>query len=366
MTNRDDIPVTAVLLPPVLVCAAMLSIAACVCLWTGIDGSKLFLPYLGVAIPASIIALLCALFVQVLLLARQGADEPVKHMQEWFRRRYPLMLLPGLILPIFLAGFTITKTGIPFIVGFGWEAFWAEADRLIFREDVWQLAHSFLGERSAPVLSWFYTMGWGVGFILVGAFVTFSASRGTVGVFYTAMLSTWLLGGCLTAYAFSAAGPVFAHLADPEVGQQFEGLKITLANVLAERNSVRLTQLYLEHAVGSHLAVKGGGISAMPSMHVGAACIFVLLGRRTLWVLPAVVFTLIIFVASGYFGYHYWVDGIAAAGIAWACWSAAELCYKARPNPVSANVSAVIQSVASAEPMFTSPKVAPDAPTPIQ
>jgi membrane-associated phospholipid phosphatase len=76
-----------------------------------------------------------------------------------------------------------------------------------------------------------------------------------------------------------------------------------------------------------HIAVKGGGISAMPSMHLGAASIYVLAARRTPWIVPAVLFWAIIFVCSGYFGYHYWVDGIVAAMVASACWSAAKRFY---------------------------------------
>ena len=345
MNSKDDIAVVAVLLPPIVLCGVMLLLATIVVLYSGIDGSALFLPYFKIAVPASIIGLLCSLFIYVLLLAREGADHTTKRIREWLYRRLPLIVLPGVLLPIFLASFTIVKTGIPFIVGYEWEAFWADADRLIFGQDVWRIAHSFLGERSAPFLSWFYVMGWGIAFTLGGAIFTFWAPRAAVGVFYATMFGTWLIGGCMIAYLFSAAGPVFAHLTDPEVGGHFEELRFTLANVLDETSSIRRTQSYLERAIDSPLAVKGGGISAMPSMHIGAAFTFVLLGWRTLWVYPAIVFTLIIFISSGYFGYHYWLDGIVAAGVAWVCWVAAERFYKGA-DPASYSASWRRNSVA--------------------
>jgi membrane-associated phospholipid phosphatase len=69
----------------------------------------------------------------------------------------------------------------------------------------------------------------------------------------------------------------------------------------------------------------------MPSMHLGVASIYVLAARKTPWLAPAILFWLIIFVASAYFGYHYWVDGIVAAAVAAMCWAAAERYRAATP-----------------------------------
>jgi membrane-associated phospholipid phosphatase len=76
--------------------------------------------------------------------------------------------------------------------------------------------------------------------------------------------------------------------------------------------------------------VKGGGISAFPSMHLGAASIYVLAARKTPWFLPSLLFWAAIFLSSGYFGYHYWIDGIAAAGVAILCWFSAEKALSSR------------------------------------
>jgi membrane-associated phospholipid phosphatase len=98
------------------------------------------------------------------------------------------------------------------------------------------------------------------------------------------------------------------------------------ANLPAD-NSLRLTQKYLAASVTAHVAFKGGGISAMPSMHLGAASIYIFAAQRTKWLVPAVLFWLTIFVLSGYFGYHYWVDGLGATVIAWLCWCASEFLF---------------------------------------
>jgi hypothetical protein len=142
------------------------------------------------------------------------------------------------------------------------------------------------------------------------------------------MMATWLLGGWLFAYAFSAAGPVFVHIFDPALAERFAELRYELNLALSTDGAVRETQAYLATAVVSKDAVKGAGISAMPSMHLAATSMYVLLARGTRWMAPALMFWVIIFVGSAHFGYHYWVDGIVAAGIAWLCWRAAELYFE--------------------------------------
>ena len=65
----------------------------------------------------------------------------------------------------------------------------------------------------------------------------------------------------------------------------------------------------------------------MPSMHLGACAVYVLAAWRTKWFAPSLAFWVLIFIASAHVGYHYWVDGIVAAIVAWACWEAAEYAY---------------------------------------
>jgi membrane-associated phospholipid phosphatase len=191
---------------------------------------------------------------------------------------------------------------------------------------VWRLTRDVLGSSQTPVWEWFYSVGWGAVFFISGNAVALYASRRFVGTFFTAMFASWLIGGCLMAYIFSAAGPVFAPAFDPALGARFGPLRDVLSASLGD-SPIGFTQHYLLSAIRSHVAVKGGGISAMPSMHLAAASIYVLAARGTRWLSPAVLFWLIIFVASGYFGYHYWVDGIVAAIVAAACWYGADAAY---------------------------------------
>jgi hypothetical protein len=69
---------------------------------------------------------------------------------------------------------------------------------------------------------------------------------------------------------------------------------------------------------------RGHGISAMPSMHVSAAFLFVLIGRRANRVaaLGFAAFALLILVGSVHLGWHYAIDGYASIPATWAIWRA--------------------------------------------
>jgi hypothetical protein len=314
-----------VLIAPAVVCAAMVAIAAVTCTIARIEVAYLFYPYFSMSFAVTVSALLLSVFCWVLLMARDRADGPGRKVVARVRSRATLLLLPFAILPLFLVSYTAAKTAIPFLVGFGWDGFWTEADRFLFGDDVWRISQHWLGTKWMPIYAWFYTAVWGFAFMGVMTFVAINARPSLVAVFYTAMLLTWTIGGWLMALTFSSAGPIFTHLFDPILGNHFRGLHEAIAANLPADNSLRLTQAYLAESINSRVAVKGGGISAMPSMHLGAASIYIFAAKKTKWLIPAVLFWLIIFVLSGYVGYHYWVDGIAAAAIAWVCWKAAEV-----------------------------------------
>lgn len=312
------------LLPPLLLCGAMLLCAIVTSTLADVSWKLLVVPYFLLSIATAFISVLVSVFCWVFQLALIKAEAPLQTVRERLRERAVYLLLPALGLPLFLASFTTTKTAIPFLVGYSWDPFWAEADRLIFGEDAWRIAFHWLDSGAVRPLEWFYSVGWGLSFISVMA-LPLNASARFTSKFYCAMMMTWLLGGVALAYLFSAAGPVFAHVAGPVGPDEFADLRAVLNSILPPDSPVRVTESYLASSLRSHTAVKGGGISAMPSMHLGTATIYVLAARRTWWLIPAILFWLIIFVASAYFGYHYWVDGIVAAAVAWFCWRASQL-----------------------------------------
>jgi hypothetical protein len=299
-----------------------------------VDFTPLFVPYFSTSIAVTILCVLLCVFWWVAKLALQKADKPLHRVWAELRPRLLYLLLPTIVFPLFLVSYTAAKTCIPFIVGYSWDGFWAAADRLIFGDDAWRITHRWLGENFMTLWQWLYTVVWGGALIFSSALIPLNARPRLVAVFYSAMIGTWLLGGVVMAYLVSAAGPVFAQMFDPRLASEFGPLHDFLDRGLGPGDPIRLTQHYLAAVVNIHIATKGSGISAMPSMHLGAASVYVLAARRTRWFAPTIAFWLIIFLASGYFGYHYWVDGVVAAGIATFCWMMADRLYRifARPH----------------------------------
>jgi hypothetical protein len=336
-----DISLRDALLPPTILCGVMLLIAFWLSAISGVDGRKLFAFYLSVSLFVTFVCVVAWSLLEVgaMVVAHEG--RPIEAIRRKIPTRLELIVLPCLIAPIFLAGFSTAKSAIPFVVGYPWEAFWAEADRAILGTDAWRITHAVLGPGLTAALAFCYAVVWNLSLILTKQFVAIYGGRRFVATFFTALLLTWIIGGCLMAYAVSAAGPVFAQLGDPSLAARFAPLHIQLNAVLVPDSAVLRTQAYLAEIAGNRMAAGGGGISAMPSMHVAEMAILVLAARGTRWVWPAITLWLLIFVGSIHFGYHYALDGVAGTLIALLCWKAAEAHFaraavRSRETPIAA------------------------------
>lgn len=310
--------------PPLALMALMLAGAAAVSSRTGVEGGKVFMPYLGAWGSLTLLSVLLWIFVQVAVLASTRADRPLQIVfGKLAARDKEGFLLSALVFPLFLGAYTWAKTSIPLAVGYGWETVWANTDRALLGTDAWRIAHAWIPPAMAPAWTFFYAVVWGFALVIVGSLVSAFAGRRFSATLFTAMMLTWLTGGFLLAYAISAAGPVFAHLADPGFTERFAPLRAELLELLGRHDIVITTQRYLEAGYSATTAVKGGGISAMPSMHIATATIFICAAWQTRWLPFAILFWLFTFVGSIYLGYHYAIDAPVAAIIAVSCWKIA-------------------------------------------
>lgn len=326
----DDISTAQALKWPTLLALAMLAIAATISRATGVDGSRVFLPYLSTWAAVSVLAVLSWIFVEVAKLAPTGADRPLQQVASRLARPLQLVALPAVLFPLFLGAYTWAKCSIPFAVGYGWERTWADADKLLLGSDAWELAHAAMPAAAAYSWTFFYAVVWGFVLVFSGALIAAFASRRHAATYFTAMMLSWLIGGIGFAYAIPAAGPVFAHLVDPALGARFATLRADLVAMLGEDNLVLLSQRYLAAGMKVKVALKGGGVSAMPSMHIATATVLVMAAWRTRWVWPAIAFLALTFFGSVYLGYHYAVDAPVASVIAIGCWFAARWLYGSR------------------------------------
>lgn len=250
-----------------------------------------------------------------------GLERPVPRIARRLYLRLPMLLLPALLFPVFMAAYTTAKSGIPFLIGFHWDGALAALDRSIFAVDPWRLTHRLIGATGTALLVIAYCPLWGVALVLVPAVLALCARARLVTVYFAAMMATWLIGGVGFAYLLSSAGPALVHAVDPGLGTRFAGLVSAIAHLPAYRY-VGWEQQYLIADLHQPVVVEGGGISAMPSMHVATATVYLLAARGTRWFWPAAIFALVIWLGSVHFGFHYAVDGPAAAAIAVCCWSA--------------------------------------------
>lgn len=254
-----------------------------------------------------------------------------------------MLLLPIVLFPAFFSFYSTAKLGIPVLRGFAADRTLADLDTALLGTDAWRVPHALLGRSAMWLIEFCYVPLWFAALGLSQILVPMLASRRFAGRFALALMLSWLIGGVLVAYLLPSAGPIFAHLVDPEFGRRFAPLSASLREIAPDDSYVLSGVAYLESGLRTPGGVAGGGISAMPSMHVATAVLLALAARRTSWFAPATGFAVVIYVGSIHTGFHYALDGIVSAVITFACWRASERLF-ARFAPGGEPVSDMVRA----------------------
>ena len=230
-----------------------------------------------------------------------------------------------LLMPVFFSAFTMMKNTLPVLVPFYLDPWLAEADRnLHFGVDPWRLLDPILGSAFMTMaISFFYKI-W---FMIKYGMICWAAFRLHGGrdrdQFLLALLLCWIVIGTLMALLMSSAGPCYFGLVYPDLADPYAGLmqKLHAANRHFPVFDL-VAQDYLWKAYEGHYAVPFSGISAMPSMHLSMATLFLLgawhLGRLWRWLFG--LYLLLILMGSVYLGWHYALDGYVAIALTVPLW----------------------------------------------
>jgi hypothetical protein len=228
------------------------------------------------------------------------------------------------------------KMMIPAIHPFTWDPTFAAMDHAIhFGHDPWRILQPLLG---FPLVTFIVNVAYN--FWLPAVFITlywqlFSLKEPQTRMqFFYAFILTWAINGTFLAIVFSSAGPCYYH--DVTGSDYYAPLMKYLQQANDHYKIWALnTQRALWDSYKSSKSMIGGGISAMPSVHVSTALLFLLLSlkqKSRLWPLYAVFFLCILF-GSVHLGWHYAVDGYAGVLLTLPIWLASGFLVKLISEP---------------------------------
>lgn len=185
----------------------------------------------------------------------------------------------------------------------------------VFGIDPWRITHSIFGPAATRLIDLLY-ISWHFAQIGFATWIILGRDRKFQLRAALSFQVAWLLMGGILAVAFASVGPCFV---DDFLGSDY--YQPLMARLPEDLFAVQAMNYLLETHGHDSL---GGGISAMPSLHVA---ITVLIGicirdRLPKWQWLAWIYAAIIYVGSIHLGWHYASDGIVATVGMVAIWKA--------------------------------------------
>lgn len=256
--------------------------------------------------------------------AWRGLAAAIREDPRLTRDRAVFALIPVLLVPCFAGSFTAFKNAIPHILPFAFDLPLMQADRFLhFGQDPWILLQPLLGQPLVTsLISYLYNL-WLPLMYLVFYWQVFSQGDLRLRMQYLlSFVVTWALCGSLLALLLSSAGPwlfqELTGLAEP-YGPLMDYLYLADQSF---KNWSLEAQAYLWASYHTQEVATGGGISAMPSLHVAIAVLQALLGWRVNRRL-GLLFTLyaaVILIGSVHLAWHYALDGYLSILLALVIW----------------------------------------------
>jgi hypothetical protein len=280
----------------------------------------------GAMLPIWILPPLLWLGWVAVTLTRRRTPSPARTLWRTIRR-HRAWLLRGVLL-IFLTlplgrSLGAVKDAIPRIVPFYADSFLIEIDRLMFFGiDPWRITHAVLGPAATVVIDRLYVL-WFFMLMAMIAWMAFTRDRKLQIKGLLAINLSWALLGNALAIALASVGPCFVQ---GFYGRADFAPLMDRLHTIAETHTLRALWAmdYLQRVQGN--SAVGGGISAMPSLHVGMAFLLWLICRehvRSQWIRRLVAaYAGAIYLGSVHLGWHYASDGLVSIAGVWLIWRA--------------------------------------------
>lgn len=281
----------------------------------------------------------CGAYLQA--LHRERPRSPLRFLPGHLRDRLPVLMrgLPLVVAVIvFMPTFSAMKASIPLFTGYTWDAALIAADRAIFGTDPWRLLQPLVGY---PFISSALSVAYHLWLLLIYAgsvwFAVYCRDGGVRLRYFASYFTLWTVCGIAIAIGFASVGPCFVS---PILGLDAFDEQMDYLNAANQRYPVMVLEVQ-EMLLQWHRSEQHGlgrGITAMPSMHVALATLFWLAIRRSSRLLDLLfgLFLVVIFVGSIHLAYHYAVDGIVGATIAFGIWWTSGKLFNKRPGSVAA------------------------------
>lgn len=266
-------------------------------------------PYFGRFVTWMIYAGFAAAFLfclYVLRLWKSGVADPVAFLKS--RMRATKVAGAMAISGVALAGvdtlfFMWIKPEITAISPFWADELFADIDRAIFGVDPWRYFDGW----NLTFHAWAYSFFWAVALSLTLVWLLARPPSRQRSCSLLSYFALWSVFGTIGQLLGSAAGPIFYRRIG--LGDRFAELEKNIPDVTLQLSDY-LWQLHSTRQPGV-----GAGISAMPSLHIATAVWIYLAyrGQGSKLAPAAAMFALYMFAMSVALGWHYAIDGIAAA-----------------------------------------------------
>jgi len=201
--------------------------------------------------------------------------------------------------------------------GFPWDSDLAALDSAIHGGPAWHW-YAFLLDRPVVLKSVdILYVAWFLAFAGVFVWLCWSQMRPLRQRALIAVLMLWIVGGTLGAWTFASSGPCYRAATDPDAAALLARLDASGSALIAAANQRRVWAGFQ-----SDQWLPFGGISAMPSLHVGLSVLMaIIVWQRSrpiglaFWMCAGIMQ-----IGSVILGWHYGIDGYAGAGAAYVAW----------------------------------------------